>query len=223
MQPWKLIDRGPLSGDSELLLFQRGAEFSIRLAGLVLMTSRTHGSEEAIASLACEPLAGRPHTRILVGGLGMGYTLAAALRAVGADAQVEVAELSEAVVRWNRGPLAHLAGNPLEDPRVTVRIGDFAALLKREVRGYDAIMNDVDNGPDGLLLDSNQWLYSRAGLRAAYNALRPGGVLTIWSVGPAHGFTRRLNDAGFEAREHDVRDRGGKKGRHHTVWVARRP
>ena len=186
------------------------------------MTSRVHGSEEALAKLACEPIAGRPAPRVLVGGLGMGYTLAAALASLGSSALVEVAELVPEVVAWNRGSLAHLAGQPLDDPRVTVRLGDFARTLRSEPGGYDAIMNDVDNGPRGIILDDNNWLYSTAGLAATRAALRPGGVLTVWSVGPDERFTARLRRTGFTARAVDIRDQGGRKGRRHTVWVATR-
>ena len=219
--PWELIDRARIPGtDNELVLHRRGEDFSIRLDGMELMTSRVHGSEEALAELACAPVAGRPAPRVLVGGLGMGYTLAAALSRLGPTALVEVAELVPGVVEWNQGPLAHLAGRPLEDPRVRVRQGDIAAVLRAEPGGYDAIMNDVDNGPDGLLLPENAYLYGHAGLALTRAALRPGGVLTVWSVGPDVSFTERLRRAGFDAREVRLRDSGGRRGRGHTIWVA---
>ena len=221
MIPWEHLGAAQVpTTDVELHLHRRGEDFSIRVDGLELMTSRVHGSEEALAELACDPIARRPAAVALVGGLGMGYTLAAALRRLGADARVEVAELVPGVVEWNRGPLAHLAGSPLDDPRTTIRTMDIAAILRTSEAGYDAIMNDVDNGPDGVILQRNQWLYEREGLTATRRALRPGGVLTIWSVGPLRGFTGRLREAGFQAREIRMRDSGRPKGRRHTLWVA---
>lgn len=223
MIPWETLDSADSPGSEELRLCRRGEDFAIRIGNLELMTSRTHGSEEALAKYACDPVSNRPGVRVLVGGLGMGYTLAAALEALSGDARVEVAELLPAVVEWNRTHLAHLAGRPLDDPRVTVKEQDLAVLLKQARGQYDAVMNDVDNGPDGLLLAANHWLYSPAGLRTTYHALKPGGCLTIWSVGPDVTFTRRLRLAGFEAREVRLKDRGGTRGRRHTIWVARRP
>jgi spermidine synthase len=223
MIPWELLDTAPMpGGNDELKLFRRGEDFTIRLQGLDLMTSRVHGSEETLATMVCERVGERANVKVLVGGLGMGFTLAAALQQLKSDAIVEVAELVPAVVEWNQGLLGHLAGHPLDDPRTKVRQMDFAALLKSSNSAYDGIMNDVDNGPDGLLRPSNRWLYSPRGLAATYRALRPGGVLTVWSVGPDVTFTKRLTAAGFEARARRIRDRGGLKGRHHTIWVARR-
>lgn len=210
-------------GSDELKLFRRGEDYAIRLQGLDLMTSRVHGSEETLATMVCERVGERTNVKVLVGGLGMGFTLAAALQQLGPDAVVEVAELVPAVVEWNQGPLAHLAGCPLDDPRTRLRQADLAAIIKSSNSAFDGIMNDVDNGPDGLLRPGNRWLYSARGLAATYRALRPGGVLTVWSVGPDEHFTKRLTNAGFEARARRVRDRGGLKGRHHTIWVARRP
>ncbi len=223
MIPWELLATSLMPGSKdELKLLRRGEDYSIRLQGIELMTSRVHGSEETLATMACERVGDRANVKVLVGGLGMGFTLAAALQQLGPDAVVEVAELVPAVIEWNEGPLAHLAGRPLEDARTRVRQSDLAALIKSSTSAYDAIMNDVDNGPDGLLRPENRWLYSPRGLIATYRALRPGGVLTVWSVGPDQSFTSRLQDAGFEARARRVRDRGGLKGRHHTIWVARR-
>jgi spermidine synthase len=222
MIPWQLLDAAESSGGEELKLFRRGDDFAIRIGHLELMTSRTHGSEEELAALACEPLAGRPDLRVLVGGLGMGFTLAAALARVPPGARVEVSELLPSVVDWNRTHLAHLAGRPLDDERVTVQTGDMAELLRSSSGRYDAIMNDVDNGPDGLLLAENRWLYSPEGLEATYAALRPGGILTVWSVGPDRSFTPRLTRVGFKARSVTLRDRGGRRGRRHTIWIANR-
>ena len=224
MIPWQLLDSAPMpGGNDELKLFRRGDDFTIRLKGLDLMTSRVHGSEETLATMVCERVGDRANVKVLVGGLGMGFTLAACLQQLGPDAIVEVVEIVPAVVAWNRGPLAHLSGHALKDPRTVVRQRDLASLLKSSNSVYDGIMNDVVNGPDGLLRPENRWLYSPRGLATTFRALRPGGVLTVWSVGPDESFTARLTDAGFKARARRVRDSGGPKGRLHVIWVAQRP
>lgn len=223
MIPWRRLDGASLAGESrELVLWQRDTEFVIRLGPHALMSSAAHGSEEALAEAACARLAGRAAPRVLVGGLGMGFTLAAALRSLPADARVEVAELVPAVVEWNRGPLAHLAGRPLEDPRATVHAGDVADRIRAARPAWDAILLDVDNGPDGLTVATNDRLYSDAGLAAAFASLRSGGVLGVWSVQPDEAFTGRLARAGFAVEEQRVRARRGKGGRH-TLWLATRP
>jgi spermidine synthase len=153
----------------------------------------------------------------------MGFTLRAALDAAGPDARVTVAELSPAVVRWNRGPLAALSGDSASDPRVTIREADVGAVIREGRNAYDAIMLDVDNGPDGLVYDTNGWLYEIAGLAAAQTALRPGGVLTVWSAGPDRSFTPRLRQVGFKVEEVIARARGAKGGARHTIWVAAKP
>ena len=220
MVPWELLGCAQVPGSGEeLSLYRRGSEFSLRVKGRELMNSRTHGSEDALADLACAKIADRPCPRVLIGGLGMGYTTAAALRQLGAGAQVVVAELLPEVVEWNRGPLADLAGNPLRDARVTVREADIARILKEERRAYDVILLDVDNGPEGLIMKVNDWLYSPDGLDAVYAALTRAGVLAIWSAGPDHAFTKRLRRAGFEVNEVRVRARSGGGGRH-TIWLA---
>jgi spermidine synthase len=221
MIPWELLGCAQVpGGGEELRLYKRGGEFSIRVNGRELMNSRAHGSEDALAELACEKISDRHHRpRVLIGGLGMGYTTAAALRRLGTGAQIVVAELVPAVVEWNRGPLADLAGHPLKDSRVTVREADVAQILKEELRAYDAILLDVDNGPEGLILKGNDWLYSPKGLNASYAALTCAGVLAIWSAGPDHAFTKRLRRAGFEVNEVSVRARSGGGGRH-TIWLA---
>lgn len=224
MNPWKLIDTAEIPNNGgELRLYQRGKEHTIAIAGEgELMSSRVFGSEEALAELGCSAVADREKARVLVGGLGMGYTLAAALRYVREDAEVAVAELVPAVVRWNREYLGGYAGHPLEDPRVTVREGDIARLLKREHAAFDAILLDVDNGPEGMTHRENDWLYGRAGLAAAWDCLRPGGVLAVWSAGPDRTFTERLRSAGFEVEVHTVRAHAGRKGARHTIWIAMR-
>lgn len=206
--------------DSPLVLSQRGTEYVIRSGTVALMSSTAHGSEEVLAELACDRIASRAGARVLIGGLGMGFTLAAALSRLSSDAQVEVAELVPAVIAWNRGPLAQLAGRPLEDPRVRVHAGDVAERMRTKA-AYDAILLDVDNGPDGFTRDSNSALYATAGLQHAHAALRPQGVLGVWSVAPDAAFSRRLRASGFEVEEQRVRARRTKGGTH-TLWVATR-
>src|SRR5262245_40325540 len=185
--------------DKELKLYQSGDVFSIKIAGRGdLMNSRTHGSEAALAELACETLAGRPRPRVLIGWLGMGFTLAAALRALGPGAEVVVAELVPEVVTWNRTLIGEPAGHPLRDPRAQVYVGDVAELIRSEPQGFDAILMDVDNGPEGLVRRENDWLYGPAGLRATHAALRASGVLAIWSASPDRDFSKRLRQAGFD-------------------------
>ena len=223
MIPWEYLDGARVpGGDGELGLYRRGAEFSIRVAGRELMNSRIHGSEEALAELAFSRVADRPLPRILIGGLGMGYTLAAALRRLGPEGRVVVAELVPAVVGWNRGPLAALAGHPLQDPRVSVHEVDVAQMLRAEQRAFDAILLDVDNGPEGLAHKDNDWLYARPGLEAAFAALRPPGVLAVWSSGPDRVFAQRLRRAGFTVDEVRVSARGPRGGRRHTIWLGGR-
>jgi spermidine synthase len=223
MIPWEQLASAPVPGESQpLLLLRRGGEFVIRIGARALMSSSAHGSEEALAELACAPLAARADARVLVGGLGLGFTLGAALRALGPGARVTVAELIPAVIEWNRGPLAHLAGAPLADPRAEVFEGDVAERIASERAGLDAILLDVDNGPNGLTRAANDRLYSPAGLRASVRALRPGGVLGVWSVQPDREFTRRLGEAGLGVHEEVVRARRTRGGRH-TLWLGTRP
>ena len=223
MTPWILLDRVPIVGErSELRLYRRENEFSIRISRRgELMNSRDHASEEALAELACRRLVRRERPRLLIGGLGMGFTLAAALKALGEDAQVLVAELLSAVVAWNRGPLGEPAGWPLTDARVAVREIDVARILQSHRSVYDAILLDVDNGPEGLTTEANNWLYGADGLSAAYSALCPGGVLAVWSAGPDRAFNARLRKIGFDVEEVIVRSRGAK-GRRYVIWLAAR-
>lgn len=218
MIPRELLDVAPVPSGGELRLYRRGAEFSIMLGGNELMNSRLSGSEEALATLACARVRADP--AVLIGGLGMGFTLRATLAAVGTNAQVMVAELVSAVIAWARGPMADLFAGSLDDPRVTVVEGDVAALLRPD-DGYDAVLLDVDNGPDGLTRAGNDWLYGAEGLAAARAALRPGGMLAIWSAAPEPRFTARLRRAGFAVEEVPTRAHGGR-GAHHVVWLARR-
>jgi spermidine synthase len=219
--PWVQLDsaRTP-DGDQELRLKRRGSEFSIMLGTNELMNSRLSGSEEALARLSCERIAGHHSPHILIGGLGMGFTLRAALAELGDDAKITVAELVPAVVSWARGPMAEVFGNCLDDPRVTIREDDVGLLIRSNAAAYDAILLDVDNGPEGLTREGNDALYSTAGLNSAHAALKPGGVLAVWSQGPDSGFTRRLSQAGFSVEEVKVRA-NGKRGARHVIWIAK--
>ncbi len=221
MIPWKLIDTAHIPGTGgKLQLHQRQSEFSISIVGGgVLMNTHTHGSEDALAELACSRIKGRSRPRVLIGGLGMGFTLAAALRCLGPDAEVVVAELVPAVVAWNRGCLGEYAGHPLRDERTLVREGDVAKVIKEGRRAYDAILLDVDNGPEGMTREKNNWLYTMDGLTASFVALRPTGILAVWSAGPAHDFTERLQKVGFQVQESKVRAHRSK-GEIHHIWLA---
>ena len=226
MNSWQLLGRAQTpDGGAELVLYQRDSEFSIKADNWELMNSRTYGSEEAMAKLGCQNLAKHPRARVLIGGLGMGYSVRMALDILGDDARVIVAELVPAVVEWNRGVLAHLAGHPLDDGRVELHVADVVQLIKTAGGSYDAIMLDVDNGPEAIVRKGNDWLYSVSGLATTYAALRRGGTLAIWSAGPQPAFVRRLRRAGFEVDEVKVRARGAsnrKGGSHHVVWIATR-
>lgn len=222
--PWTTLDTAVLpDGSGDLRLKQRGTEFSIMLGSNELMNSRLSGSEEALARLVCDRLAGRKRPNILIGGLGMGFTLRAALAHLPAEAQVEVAELLPAVVAWARGPMAALFAGCLDDARVRVNVTDVAAAIANGKGRHDAILLDVDNGPEGLTVAGNDQLYGAAGLHAAKAALRPGGILAVWSSGPDHGFTRRLRQAGFTTEEVTARARRTGGGARHVIWLATRP
>lgn len=224
MIPWTLLDRALLpKSTEEIRLYQRGDEFAIRVENYELMNSRVHGSEEALADLALARLAGRTPLRVLIGGLGLGYTAAAALRGVGARGEAVVAELVPAVVAWNRGPLAHLAGRPLDDPRTRIVVDDVARVIRDGRGAFDAILLDVDTGPRALTHEDNHQLYDPRGLRTAFDALRPKGVLAIWSGTTDPPFTRRLREAGFTVEEVRAKARGEGGRAHYIVWVAQRP
>jgi spermidine synthase len=221
MVPWSLIDEAPVpGGQSTLRLMQRGAEFSIRLDGNELMNSRLSGSEQALATLSCQRLADRAGARVLIGGLGMGFTLRAALAALGPDAEIVVAELVPAVIGWARGPMAVVFGDSLTDWRVGIREADVGLLIGQGKTTYDAILLDVDNGPDGLTRAGNDALYTAKGLRAAHAALRTGGVLAVWSSGPDAAFAKRLRAAGFAVAEQRARANGARGGARHVIWLA---
>jgi spermidine synthase len=219
--PWVQLDRAPLPEGGELRLKQRGHEFSIMLGTNELMNSRLSGSEEALASLSCQRICDRPAPVVLIGGLGMGFTLRAALAGLGPDASIPVAELVPAIVAWARGPMARVFGTCLDDPRVTVHETDVGLLIRSRSAAYDAILLDVDNGPEGLTRKGNDALYDARGLSQAYAALKSGGVLAVWSSAPDTGFTRRLTRVGFAVEEVRIRA-NGKRGARHVIWLATR-
>jgi spermidine synthase len=216
VQPWAIVDRARAPGGAELQLARRGDEWVVRLGGQVLMSSRVHGSEEALAALALRDLE-RPRT-VLIGGLGLGFTLRAALDRLPSEARVVVAELSPELAGWNRGPVSHLAGRPLDDPRVRLQIGDVARRIAEAKGAFDAILLDLDNGPSPAVRTGNRSLYGARGVRACLEALRPGGVLAVWSAGPDERYLERLERAGLRARAEEVPVRAGG-GARHVVFV----
>lgn len=221
MIPWAHLATATVPGDGdELRLMRRGSEYSIMTGSTELMNSRLSGSEEALATLAHERLSGVPAPRVLIGGLGMGFTLRAALGVFAPKARIVVAELVPAVIAWAKGPLASLYGDSLADPRAEIREGDVATLIADG--GWDAILLDVDNGPRGLSRPGNDGLYGPRGLAVAKRALNPGGLLAVWSSVRDDGFTRRLKQAGYAVEEVGVRAHRGR-GARHVIWVATRP
>jgi spermidine synthase len=224
MIPWQQIDTAPVPGaEVELRLMQRGSEFSMMLGPNELMNSRLSGSEEALATLACKRLEAVERPHLLIGGLGMGFTLRAALAVLGAEARIVVAELVPAVIAWARGPMAALFGDSLDDPRAGIRSADVVEVIQSEPSAFDAILLDVDNGPEALIRKANDALYNPKGLKAIRRALRPGGVLAVWSSGPNGSFSRRLHDAGFDVNQVGVRATTRRSGAHHVIWFATKP
>lgn len=210
--------------DDQLTLSQCGDAFSICLSGVPgeLMHSREHSSEEALAELGCAHLATSQSAHVVVGGLGMGFTLASALKTLPSSAEVTVAELVPEVVDWNKGPLGKCAGQPLLDSRTCVHIGDVASFFYNRKPTFDAVLLDVDNGPDGITHIDNNGLYSTEGLEDIYDSLRSEGMLAIWSAGADQLFTIRLKKVGFKVKLRTVRARNGK-GRRHTIFLAQKP
>lgn len=222
MKPSTLLGTAEIPNNGgELRLTQRGDDFSIHLTGArgELMNSRVHGSEVALAELGCAHIKGAANACVLVGGLGMGFTLAAALKATSATSRVVVAELVPEVVEWNRGPLGECAGRPLDDTRTRVQLGDVAELFKEKRATYDAVLLDVDNGPEGFTHADNHKLYSLQGLQAIGTTLKPGGMLAIWSAWHDPAFTRQLKKARFRVDVQTVRAHKGK-GSRHTIYLA---
>ena len=214
--------KAPDSG-KEICLYQHDKDFSITVGNAELMSSRAHGSEEALAEMACQKSENQEKPCVLIGGLGMGFTLRAALDRLPQTAKIVVAELVPAVVRWNRGPISHLAGNPLRDRRAVIREADAGEMIRAGKGRYNAILLDVDNGPAALSRADNSWFYSLRGLETTFAALRPKGVLAVWSAGPDAEFTSRMNKAGFVVDVVRVRARSSGKGGHHLVWIGLKP
>ncbi len=221
MIPWiKLASAAMPGGGPDLRLMRRGDEFSIMTGPVELMNSRLGGSEEALATMTCARLGGRAAPHLLIGGLGMGFTLRAALAVVPPGAILTVAELVPEVIAWARAEMAPVFGACLDAPGVRIHEGDVGGLIRGQAAQYDAILLDVDNGPTGLSRKSNDSLYDEAGLAAAHRALRPGGVLSVWSSGPDTRFTQRLRRAGFAVDEVTVRARKSGSGSRHVIWFA---
>ena len=224
MIPWLQLDTARVPGaDVQLRLMQRGAEFSMMLGQNELMSSRLSGSEEALATLACRRIEAVKSPHLLIGGLGMGFTLRAALAVLGSDARIMVAELVPAVIAWARGPMADIFGDSLDDPRASIREADVVDVIRSHDSAFDAILLDVDNGPEGLIRKANDALYDLKGLNAIHRALRPGGVLAVWSSGPNPLFSKRLGAAGFEVNEVAVRATTKRSGARHVIWFATKP
>jgi spermidine synthase len=224
MIPWLQLDTARVPGaDVQLRLMQRGGEFSMMLGQNELMSSRLSGSEEALATLACRRIDAVKRPHLLIGGLGMGFTLRAALAVLGSDARIMVAELVPAVIAWARGPMADIFGDSLDDPRASIREADVVDVIRSHDSAFDAILLDVDNGPEGLIRKANDALYDLKGLRAIRRALRPGGVLAVWSSGPNPLFSKRLRAAGFDVNEVAVRATTKRSGSRHVIWFATKP
>ena len=225
MLPREEIAIARIPGGEELRLISHGRDFIIMLGRDELMSSRMQFSEQQLAELTLERI-GRPDARVLIGGYGMGFTLRAALAKLGEGGEAVVGEIVPDILDWAKGPMADMTGDSLADRRVTVELCDVAALIDDAADGttphYDAILLDVDNGPDGIVRPDNQRLYSFAGLRAAKTALTPGGILAVWSAAPDPKFTHRLKKAGFDVDEQVVRARPNNKGPRHTIWFARK-
>jgi spermidine synthase len=223
MIPWSQIDSARVPGaDVELRLMRRGDEFSMKLGPNELMNSRLSGSEEALATLACRRLEALKAPHLLIGGLGMGFTLRAALAVLGPEARITVAELVPAVIAWAKGPMADIFRDSLNDPRASILNADVVEVIGSHASAFDAILLDVDNGPEGLIRKANDALYDLKGLKAIRRALRPNGVLAIWSSGPNASFSKRLRDAGFAVNEVAVRATTKGSGARHVIWFAKK-
>jgi len=218
----ELIGTAQVPDGVELRLLRNGDEFAIVLDENDLMSTEMSASEEALATMTCERLGNRSAPQLLIGGYGMGYTLRAALAVLGKDASVTVAELVPEIIQWARGPMRDLTADCLDDPRVVLVNGDVAMLIDAAQDAYDAILLDVDNGPEGLTRKLNDHLYSGHGLNAAMNALTSGGILAIWSATPDPEFTTHIAKIGFEVSEVEVPARSNGKGARHVIWFARK-
>jgi len=221
MKPWELLGETRTPDGTVMALTRRGGEYVIHADGKSLMSSRMHGSEEALATFGCRGLAGQPAPRVLIGGLGMGFTLRATLELLPREASVVVAELVPAVAEWNHGPLGPLAGHPLRDPRVRLELCDVADTLRASPAAFDAVLLDVDNGPAALTARDNTGLYDDRGIAAARAALGPGGTLAVWSARVDRAFEHRLRYGGFTVEVERVRGRLAQGGPRHTIFLAR--
>lgn len=219
MKPVELLGQALSRDGSVLKLIRRGEEYIILANGKSLMSSRMHGSEEALATFACQKARMLEQPSVLIGGLGMGFTLRATLDLLPPDATAVVAEIVPAVVEWNRGPLGPLAGDPLGDPRVRVEMDDVAVTLSSGPGQFDAVLLDVDNGPSGFSASNNDWLYDERGIAAAFAALKMGGVLAVWSAREDRRFEQRLRHGRFNVEVEHVRGRLTKGGPRHTIFL----
>lgn len=219
MKPFELLGQAVSPDGTVMKLTRRGDEYLILADGAILMTSRMHGSEEALATFTCQHLRALKKPIVLIGGLGMGFTLRATLDLLPTDATVVVAELVPAVVEWNRGPLGPLAGNPLRDKRARIEIGDVAVILSSPLGPFDAALLDVDNGPAASMASSNERLYDSHGIAAAHAALKPNGVLAVWATREDRKFEQRLRHGGFDVQAQRVRGRLKSGGPHHTIFL----
>jgi len=223
MVPWKVVGRAPVPGSGpELVLYSRGEEYSIRVGPVELMNSRAYSRVDELSKRGCHQIRDRKRARVLIGGLGMGYSAITALESLGPDAEVIVAELVPEIVRWNREVFGHLASHPLSDRRTILREADVASVIREQKGAYDAILLDVDNGPHGLTRRSNDWLYSDAGIAYARDALRPGGVLGYWSAASDRAFVKRLHRASLLVDEVEVRAQARGYGARTVLWFAKR-
>ena len=223
MKPLELLGQTRTLDGTDMKLVRRDSEYIILANGKSLMSSRMHGSEEALATLACQRARTLEQPCVLVGGLGMGFTLRATLDFLPPHAIVVVAELLPAVVGWNRGPLGPLAGHPLKDKRVRVEVGDVRVTLGSASSEFDAVLLDVDNGPDAFSASDNAGLYGDRGLAAVRTALKMGGVLAVWSAKDDRRFEQRLRYGGFTVQVEHVRGRLKKGGPHHTIFLGHKP
>lgn len=221
MKPWEILARARTADGGELTLTRHDTEYVIKSRGQTLMSSREHESEEALATIGCRYARLLPRPKVLVGGLGIGYTLRAALDVLPPTATVVVAEIVPEIVEWNRGPLATFAGHPLDDRRVRVEIADVAAVMRSHPAGFDAVLLDVDNGPTALTVAANISLYDVRGIALTRAALIPGGVLAVWTAEESPAFARRLKAAAFSVERVRVTSRPGKRGTRHMILVAR--
>ncbi len=221
MRHWTQLGTAPIPGsDKCLMLFKSKDDFHIKLeGGIELMSTRRHGSEDALGTLPCSRLQSTNNARVLIGGLGMGFTLAAVLASTGENARVTVAELIPEVVEWNRGPLGEISGYPVNDSRCDIQVTDVCDLIKYHHDTYNVIALDVDNGPEGLTHTDNNWLYNETGILAARKALRADGVIAYWSASVDNAFSSRLKKCGLKVEEVRVFAHGNK-GTRHTIWLA---